>query len=330
MKVRLVHAWVAGLVLSAGCGRLGFGLQPAIDAGTQQSSMDAATRDGATPADPMDASSMKGSSDGGGAGASSIEAGPSDAAQSDAAGSDASMSDAANPADATTDAAPDDQDSGTPPTEIVSDHCPEVPGAIFCDSFEDATAARWKYKIEINGTAVRSNALKRTGEMALHASTTSSALGTGARFASVDLNGVKSGEIWMRWFDYLPSSTVINKHFSAGVISEIVDPYAGLFVTVRPGSVGIGGMVPYLDGSNPFPRDRWVCVEIHAHVDPVSGFFELFVDGDKVVNSGLTNTVPADGFTSAEVGIHYVENGQGPVDIWVDDVILGFKRFGCN
>jgi hypothetical protein len=62
----------------------------------------------------------------------------------------------------------------------------------------------------------------------------------------------------------------------------------------------------------------------------VNGYFEVFLDGLKVISSPPGNTVPAGGFTSAEVGIHYVESTQGPVELWVDDVILGYERFGCE
>lgn len=325
MRVRLVQVCAVALVLSTGCGRLGFGLGPplASDAGSPPSGMDATTPDATVSQDPSDG----GGSDGAGMDASERDAAPRDAAPRDAEPTDASKSDAAQPADA----AADDQDSGHEPPPVDNKHCPENPNAVFCDGFEDATASRWAYEIEIDGTAVRSSTRKRTGALALHATTTAANKDSAARFASTDLNGVKSGEIWMRFYDYLPSSTNITSHFSAGVLSEITEPYDGLFITVRPTAVGLGGMVGFNDGQIAFPRDRWVCVELHAHVDAIDGYFEVYLDGGLVVSSGHGNTVPAGGFTSAEVGIHYVESPQsGPIDVYVDDVILGFQRFGCN
>ncbi len=48
------------------------------------------------------------------------------------------------------------------------------------------------------------------------------------------------------------------------------------------------------------------------------------------MQSPATDTLPDMGYTSVDIGIHYADLGQGPVTAYVDDVIAGFQRYGCN
>ena len=93
--------------------------------------------------------------------------------------------------------------------------------------------------------------------------------------------------------------------------------------------VAIESMVGYFTDGVPFPRDRWVCVALHAVVAS-DGFFEAYLDGQRVARTEDGNTVPATGFTAAEFGVHYVDYRQGPVVVYVDDVAVGTERIGCD
>jgi hypothetical protein len=69
---------------------------------------------------------------------------------------------------------------------------------------------------------------------------------------------------------------------------------------------------------------------MHVFIDPSVGLYEAYLDGALAVRSMLTNTLPADGFTAAEVGVHYADPGQGPVEVYVDDVVVGTSRIPCD
>ena len=79
-----------------------------------------------------------------------------------------------------------------------------------------------------------------------------------------------------------------------------------------------------------FPRDRWVCVELHVFIDPIAGVYEAYLDGNVAISSGMMDTTTADGITAAEIGIHYAEAGLVPVEVDVDDVAVARARIPCD
>lgn len=213
--------------------------------------------------------------------------------------------------------------------------CDQQPGVIFCNGFEEAqpwTPNLWSYEnVTHGGTEERTTTRTYGGSAAVNFATNDNSRETAARIAYKRLGAMMSGEIWLRYYYYLPSSVTINPYFSAGVMSEQGAPYQGFSLLIYPSSLQIESA---LIGSQPvtftFPRNRWVCVEHHAVVDPSTGYFEIYVDGDFKVKTGKGNTVPGGGWTNAEVGIHYVGEGQGPVSVWVDNVVASTTRYGCD
>jgi hypothetical protein len=201
---------------------------------------------------------------------------------------------------------------------------------LFCDGFEDPTFERWSYNVVNNGTTTRNTMRRRSGAASLRATTGAAAEGTEARWATKAIANQKSGDVWMRFYNYLPGAVMVMTHFSLGVMSEIMEPYDGVSLLVKPTRVDINSMSGSFVGTKAFPRDRWVCVELHVHIDPTAGVFEGYLDGELAVSSPPTNTLPKDGFTSAEIGVHYADGNQGPVDIYVDDVVVGRARIPCE
>lgn len=356
--MRLGHIWIACLWLCVACGRLGFGARPGqshMDAGVTPTEVDAgdvSDADHPTDAgglddpDAGDAATEYAGPDG------SMDAAAFDAATSEAGQNDAAISGDAAPADAAPadDAAPEDAAQGDAANgdATTGDAGPSAcPSALFCEDFEDGVSAisststttsrtvadsatSPSYTQVRNGTISPSTTLKNGGAIALRATTGAANVnGNEARFSTRVLGQQRSGEIWLRYYYYLPSSTVITTHISAGVVSEIVPPYDGFYLAIRPARVDLGGMAGSVPGSRALPRDRWVCIELHALLDASVGRFEAYLDGELAVSSMPSNTVPADGYTSAEVGIHYTEGSQGPVEAYVDDVVVARTRVPC-
>ena len=302
-------------------------------------------------ADVVDAGSAtadSGSGDGSGPDAGSMDAESSDAGSSDSSLGDAAPNDAATPNDAApdaaapSDAAPDDAaaNDAAPNDAALSDaavgdggptnFCPDGSAALFCDGFEDPTFSRWSFKVLSNGTLTRSTTRSRTGAGSLRATTGAASAGTAARYATEVLARQMSGEIWLRYYYYLPSSTLVNTFFSAGVVSEISPPYDGFALIVHATRVDIAALGITYTGTLQFPRDRWTCVELHVQIDPTAGIYEAYLDGMLAVRSSPTDTLPADGYTSAEVGVHYADVAQGPLDVYVDDVVVANTRIACD
>jgi hypothetical protein len=218
-------------------------------------------------------------------------------------------------------------DGGMP---IVSKLCPERPGALFCDGFEDADFERWSFTVNHNGTLTRSTERAHSGTTSLRAATGPPDDGTEARWATLALANQKSGDAWLRFYSWVPSTVVVTEHFSIGIMSEGELPYAGFELRLRPTLVDINASSQVFPGTKTFPRDRWVCVELHVRIDETAGVYEAYLDQELAVRSPAMNTRPAMGYSAAEVGIHYADRNQGPVEVYTDDVVVGTARIPCD
>jgi hypothetical protein len=328
----------AALVLALGCGRLGF--NPVRGASGSAGKGVAFAADGGASTSPQHVLDA-GAFDAGPATRSALDAGATDVGTGSGNPLPRPMRDAGPARDLRDAAMPEMRDANMPQPPALdaalpkdgsgpAPGCPEYPGALFCDGFEDPKLMRWSYSVLMNGTAMRTTARKRSGMAALHATTGAAAQDNAARYATKALDQQTSGDAWLRFYDYLPSSTVITTSFSAGVMSELEEPYHGFFLIVLPTRVDIGSFGGYFTGTAAFPRDRWVCVELHVMIDPADGAFEAFLDSALVARATKLNTLPDHGYTAAEVGIHYADKDQGPVEIYVDDVVVSRSRIGCN
>jgi hypothetical protein len=202
---------------------------------------------------------------------------------------------------------------------------------LFCDGFEDPAFSRWSYTVIKNGSVVRTSAPVRSGAGSLRATTGAvSTTNNAARYGVKAFAHQKSGDIWLRYYYYVASSVVVNPYFSSGVVAEIEPPYFGFSLIILPDRVDIGAFDTKYPGTMAFPRDHWTCVELHVQIDPSAGIFEAYLDGALAAQSPATNTLPAKGYTSADVGIHYTDLAQGPVEVYVDDVVAANVRVGCN
>jgi hypothetical protein len=250
------------------------------------------------------------------------------------AGMDAAVSDAAAPDAATSDAAI--SDAGSDAWVGSGLLCP--PDALFCDGYEVSDLTKtWDYQYLLGAGSGTdwSTSILHSGLGALHAQPGASHAGTAMTNAARWGKGLiydhrKSGDVWARWYYYVPSSTSITTFFSAGVIAEREQPYFGFAAIIRPARVDIGVGDVFYPGGVAFPRDRWVCVELHAAVAAApAGVFELYLDGVRQIQVTDVNTLPNMGYSSLDIGIHHTEPNQGPVEAYADDVAAGTTRIGC-
>jgi hypothetical protein len=114
-----------------------------------------------------------------------------------------------------------------------------------------------------------------------------------------------------------------------GVISEYEQPWFGFSVLVFPDGIGLENGDTSRKINTSFPRNQWVCIEMHVKIDATNGAFEFYMNGNKI-SSILGDTLPDQGYTSFEVGIHYADFNQGAITTYTDDVKLGTGRLGCN
>jgi hypothetical protein len=323
-KLALLVAVVLSSLGGVGCLRFGYGAH--VEPG------DAKREPGADDAGPVSTGGAGGAGGSSAGGTSAAEdSGSHDAAaggDSDAGLDESDAGEIEVPTDAGTDAGGAAAADGGGP--VVSPLCPERPGMLFCDGFEDPNFSRWKYQVSHNGTLTRSTVHAHSGTTSLLATTGPPAQLTEARWATEALAKQKSGDAWMRFYNWVPGTVVVTEHFSVGVMSETPTPYGGFELRILPSLIDLNATNGVFQGAVSFPRDRWVCVELHVFIDPSAGVYEAYLDGALAIRSPPTNTLPADGFTAAEVGVHFAGPSQGPVEVYVDDVVVGTSRIPCD
>lgn len=356
------------LALTAGCLRFGYHAEPKVDSGFdlgaarpdgsmsdrtpaadggsgRDAGMDAALRGGAGGSDtgivPVGGS-------GGSAGKVAMDAGT----REDAAAPDTGVPDAGKADSGATDSGAKDAgvagsggtdagrvDSGTigsgssdPVDPSWTEDCPGMPNVLFCDDFE-GSLSKWTYTVQTRGTTALTTNYKHLANYSLQATTSASTSSTQskARRGVKAFGHRKSGDLWARFYYYLPNTVSLTDKFSAAVISEFEQPWLGFSILIFPDGVGIESLsVSRRTTAVTFPRDKWVCVEMHVQIDASSGMFEYFFNGNQVMSLLQLDTLPDQGYTSFEIGVHYANFNQGPVTTYTDDVMLGTSRIGCN
>lgn len=239
------------------------------------------------------------------------------------------VTDAGVPIDASVDAGIDTEvfadarffDSGLDETA-----CDESPGVYFCDGFETLDFAAWPSQ---EGDVERSTDFAYRGAGALRVTTTEDSM---SAFVSTDaLLGV-SGHLYIRLYVLVPEEAEIAGDgfnlFYAGVPPTDQGIYVGL--TGGDGVIVGGDGVSTTSGSNAFPRGRWTCIEGHVLMTTLTGLYEVWVDGVDGENIELVDTAPDDGLQLFNVGLPLLKSGQGPVQLYIDEVVASSERIGCD
>ena len=211
---------------------------------------------------------------------------------------------------------------------------------MFCNGFEEAlpwTPTPWDYKDgpSSDGSYAPSTTTKYYGVASGHFTTTGASRATRSQVAyQGQLNGKNSGDLWLRYYYYLPSSVTINSSLSVSSMSESTGNFQGCSLAIYPGYATIenGFSLTSTQSAQPFPRDQWVCLEQHVFIDSTNGIVELYMNGSTqpVISTTTGNTVPSGGYGVVEVGINGVGTGQGQVDVYVDNVVISTSRYGCD
>jgi hypothetical protein len=350
-------AWTA-VAFTAGCLRFGYGAAPSkLDSGFDSgiagtdgsvsgpdpatdsgSGMDSGGMDAAISGETAGADASDGPADGGGSSSGASDAGALMDSGANDAGMISVMMDSGTVDSGTRDSGTTDSgttDSGTTTSEVDprwTEDCPGVPSILFCDDFEDSLV-KWSYPVHVRGSTAVTTDYKRMGSYALRASTSASTATeqSQARRGVRAYGGRKSGDLWARYYYYLPSSVTLSNRFSSGVISEYADPFFGFSLMIYPDGVGIeSGAISRKTTTTTFPRDQWVCVEMHVQIHASAGLFEFYMNGSPAIALKNLDTLPEQGYTSFEIGVHYAPFNEGAITVYADDVKLGTSRVGCN
>ena len=204
------------------------------------------------------------------------------------------------------------------------------PGALLCDGFEAVDVA-WDYQIEDFGSVIRSEARGAQGTASLKISIETVDEYKYARWGkNAVLDFLDSGELHLREYIFMPSSTVVTDQLSIMVTGNQVDPFPSANVLLTPGE--IHAVVEGTNAIAPFelPRDRWVCVELHLQISGSDGAIALEIDGSTIVSAQSIDTRVGGGYSNIDVGFHYATPAQPASEMFVDEIVAATSPIGCD
>ncbi len=220
-------------------------------------------------------------------------------------------------------------DAGPAPVDTACDDI--LSSAIFCDGFEDATLSAWESKYSMYGSFGQETTRVYRGRGSLHALTT---MGMGyANLYDEPLPAISSGDLYARFYAYIPSGfTAVLADFL--YMGSTTDPYDGMYVGISAAE----SMNLYFDmgtyyvqsGVDAFPRDRWMCIQVHLGLSDSSGTAELRVDGAVIASDSGIDTLPAGGYTDLSAGIVYTDPTQSKAQVYLDDLAVGTSPLPCD
>lgn len=167
------------------------------------------------------------------------------------------------------------------------------------------------------------------------------------------LPGLTSGDVYMRAYVYAPTNLADGRPFTMGHASVMHlgahrGPYAagedvvGFNFDVDRVSmyVGTSGAVGRIDprpaAGDPdprpmFPRDTWVCVRTHVHIDEVAGTVATYVGSDEVpeVHREDIDTLPSLPFAHFGLGLGYTSEMVNGAVVYIDDVAVSRNPVAC-
>lgn len=204
------------------------------------------------------------------------------------------------------------------------------PTALLCDGFEPVDVA-WDYQVEDFGSVTRSEERGAQGDAALKIEIDMIDQFKAARWGkNAVLEFLDSGELHIREYIFMPSTTVVADQLSIMVTGNLVDPFPSANVLLTPGL--IHAVVEREDTSKPFefPRDRWVCIELHLQIDNAAGSISVDVDGETIVSATSLDTRVGGGYSNIDVGFHYATPAQPGSTMFVDEVVAATAPIGCD
>ncbi len=206
------------------------------------------------------------------------------------------------------------------------------PGVLLCEGFE-APDVEWDYEVlEGEGaSAARTTERGAQGSASLKINIGGDNEFKAARWGlNVVLPSLAGGELHVREYVWMTGTTTISDQLSIMVTGNMNDPFPSANVLLTPGEIHAVVEGQDVAADFEFPRDRWVCVEIHIAIASTNGSFLIDVDGVPVAGASGLDTAVQGGYTNLDVGVHYATPAQSSAKLFIDEIVADTAAIGCN
>jgi hypothetical protein len=189
----------------------------------------------------------------------------------------------------------------------------------------------WDYAIVDFGRADVTTTRAYRGAHALEIETSAIADYKSARWGKNFLfASLAAGDIYVRAFYWMSSATVITDQVSVMLIGHYAPPYPSAFAVLVPSELTLNVSGISARSGFEFPRDRWVCLQLHVFIDATVGYGEVSIDGVQVMRTPVGDSTVTGGYTNMDIGVHYATPAQQAVTMWIDEVVADTSPISCN
>jgi hypothetical protein len=202
--------------------------------------------------------------------------------------------------------------------------CPPRPGLLFCESFEETPALTTTAgMVDIDATRAH------RGSRSQHAQA------TGINVPGWQLGGVlpyvTSGDLYVRWHVYVPS-TIVNVNLASVHLVEMDTPFRGLIYGFQDGMAEVASSEASATSTSTIavPRDRWVCAQMHVVIADTGGRIEGALDEQLIAPVLDIDTLPTGGFRNVHAGVFSTALATEPMEMWTDELAIGTQPIPCD
>ena len=142
-----------------------------------------------------------------------------------------------------------------------------------------------------------------------------------------------SGPLYFRGYFYIPETPVPNFDWTLMAFQETVSPYDGISVRIEGDALVIHAPLPgngaRARATQPFPTERWMCIQVAIDINASAGSVQVHVDGELHAEMLNRPTAVASGFGMMFKGIGWGGAGD-PIVVYMDETIVDTSPIPCD
>ncbi len=239
----------------------------------------------------------------------------------------------------TVDTRPDLSSDGVLSDISLATHCGSQSPLIFCETFEgDLTSGQGSVYSTNGGQVTQTKEQICKGKQALKCqSSTKKDSFAWIRFPLSQ--ALTTGELHLRTYVYFAEGFTVDNWVVVisfdGMNSKVsADLIYQERLQIVNNSIDANQYLEYqITDSNFITRNQWHCLEFVDYLDAAAGRLELWVDGQKALQTiKSVNTITQGGISSIRVGITHFNTSvsKTPITLFLDDIAAGYQKIGCD
>jgi hypothetical protein len=197
-------------------------------------------------------------------------------------------------------------------------------GVLFCESFEGDLGS-YDFQATAPNYVIADAAHVYRGALALHSHSESA--GSRAWLVQYTLPHIVSGDLWARWYMYVPAVPATIDLSTLELIEDPM-PYGGVILGIHTAELVVYAVSTSATAPISIARDKWVCLQEHIVISSTAGSVDTWLDGTPGPSLANVDTLPATSYTDIHTPMY--SNNPAPQDVWTDEIVVGTAAVPCD